>query len=145
MEKIRPHSDDKMLYNEKTKKYELTLSYVKGEYGNPFGDDKKLRSRIVRNTQKVYNYIFSHTHALNINWVYSFINETEEYREWIFQALDSQIMADLASGYNDNTLYVEDRRTQYMNQVSVDTENILKASQGYGGINLLCMYPIVVL
>ncbi len=141
MEKIMPYSDEKMLYNETTKQYELQLAWVKSNFGNPFADDGVLEQRIKRNTRKVYNYIFSHGYSGNRKAITAIINHTNEYREYIYDALFSEMEADLASGYNDQDLYVarskDDRDLQFANQVSVGTENILKSSNGYGGLNLL--------
>lgn len=141
MKHIEPYSDEKMLYNEETKQYELQPSWVKANFGNPFNDDNTLSVRIKRNTRRVYNYIFSHGYSGNRRAIFAIINHTEEYRNYIFDALSSQIEADLASGYNDQDLYVaktmDERNLQLMNQVSAQTETILKSSMGYGGINLL--------
>ena len=141
MKKIEPYSDDKMLYNEQTKQYELKPSWVKSQIGNAFTDDTVLEQRIKRNTRKVYNYIFSRSYSGNRKTITAVINHTEEYREFIYDALFSQMESDIASGYNDQDMYVakskDDRELQQINQVSVNTENILKSSSGYGGINLL--------
>lgn len=141
MEKITPYSDEKMLYNETTNQYELTIAWVKSNFGNPFADDNVLEQRIKRNTRKVYNYIFSHGYSGNRKAIIAIITYTEEYRQYIYDALFSQMESDLASGYNDQDLYVaknkDERELQQLNQVSVNTENILKSSNGYGGINLL--------
>lgn len=141
MKKIEPYSDDKMLYNEETKQYELKASWIKDNFGNPYNDDKVLEQRIKRNTRKVYNYIFSRGYSGNRKAVLAIINHTEEYREFIYDALFSQMESDLASGYNDQDLFVpkskDERELQQINEVSMNTENILKSSAGYGGINLL--------
>lgn len=143
MNKIQPLSDDIMLYNETTKQYELQLAWVKGNFGNPFADDGVLQMRIKRNTRKVYNYIFSHSYSGNRKAIYAIINHTNEYRDYIKDALISEMEADLASGYNDQDLYLakskDERDLQHLNEVSVATENILKSSIGYGSINLLYM------
>lgn len=141
MKHIQPYSDEKMLYNEETKQYELQPAWVKANFGNPFNDDNTLSVRIKRNTRRVYNYIFSHGFSGNRKAILAIINHTEEYRSYIYDALFSQIEADLASGYNDQDLYVaksaDERNLQFLNQVSAQTESILKSSNGYGGINLL--------
>lgn len=141
MKHIQPYSDDRMLYNEETKQYELKLSWVKANYGNPYNDDNTLSVRIKRNTRKVYNYIFSHGFSGNRKAILAIINHTEEYRQYIFDALSSQIEADLASGYNDQDHFVarsvDERNMQLINQVSAETETVLKSAMGYGGINLL--------
>ena len=143
MEKILPYSDEKMLYNENTNQYELQLAWVKNNFGNPFADDNVLEQRIKGNTRNVYNYIFSHSFSGNRKVIYAIINHTKEYREYIYDALFSQMESDLASGYNDQDKYVsknkDERDLQFLNQVSVSTESILKSSNGYGNINLLYM------
>ena len=143
MKKITPYSDAKMLYNEKLNNYELTPSYIKATYGNTFTDDAVLERRIRKNTKKVLGYINAHTNSGNIRLVNSLILKTEEYRKWFFDALDNQMEADLASGYNDNDLYVarngEERAMQSVNEVSVATQQVLESSRAYGGINLLSM------
>lgn len=141
MNKIEPYSDEKMLYNTDTNQYELQLAWVKDNFGNPFVDDNVLSQRIKRNTRKVYNYIFSHGYSGNRKAITAIINHTEEYRQYIYDALFSQMEADLASGFNDQDLYVgktkDERYLQHLNEVNTATENILKSSNGYGGINLL--------
>ena len=141
MEKIKPYSDEKMLYNDITKQYELTIAWVKNAFGNPFADDNVLEQRIKRNTRKVYDYIFSHSYSGNRKIILAIVSHTEEYRNYIYDALLSQMESDLASGYNDQDNYLpktkDERELQHLNQVSVGTENILKSSNGYGGINLL--------
>lgn len=141
MKTILPYSDEKMLYNEETKQYELSIAWVKSEFGNPFADDGVLQKRIMRNTRKVYNYIFSCSNSANRKIITAIISHTEEYREFIYDALFSQIEADLASGYNDQDLYVpkdlNERYLQYVNEVSIMTKNIIDNSKGYGGINLI--------
>lgn len=143
MEKITPYSDEKMLYNETTNQYELKLSWVKDNFGNTFSDDGVLEQRIKKNTRKVLNYIYSHSYGGNRKIINAIILHTEEYREFIYDALFSQMEADLNGGYNDQDLYVpqsrEERDVQYLNQVSTGTQNILESSIGYGGINLLYM------
>lgn len=141
MKTITPYSDDKMLYNEETQQYELQLAWVKNLFENPFRDDGVLEQRIKKNTRKILNYIYSHSYSGNRKTINALILKTEEYRTWLYDALISQMESDLASGYNDNDLYVSkslnEREMQYINQVSVSTENILESSKGYGGINIL--------
>lgn len=141
MKKITPYSDDKMLYNKHSKQYELNISYIKSEFGNPYADDGVLQKRINRNTRKVYNYIFATAHSANRKIITAIISHTEEYRKFIFEALLSQMEADLSSGYNDQSLYApkdfNERNLQYINEVSVDTKNIIDNCKGFGGINLI--------
>lgn len=141
MEKILPYSDDKMLYNETTQRYELTIQFVKEQIGNPYADDGKLEARIKRNTRKVYEFIFNRAYSGNRRIITAIIDHTEEYRNYIFSALFSQMEADAVSGYNDQDLFTpkskDERSLQMLNQVSVSTEQILESSSGFGGINLL--------
>jgi len=152
MEHIETYNDNKLTFNQDTGFYELDMGFVKQEFGNPFTDDGVLRVRIKRNSLKVYNYIFSHAYSGNRKVIQAIINHTNEYRKYVFDALYSQMMADLASGYNDQALFTpqnkDERDMQFLNEVSVSTENILENSKGYGGINLLyagVFYPNVYL
>lgn len=143
MKKITPYSDEKMLYNETLNQYELQLAWVKGLFGNTFTDDEVLGNRIKKNTRKILNYIFANSNSANRKTIIALINKTEEYRTWFYDCLISQMEADMASGFNDNDLYIAktkaEREIQYLNQISVSTENVLNSSKGYGGVNILSM------
>lgn len=142
MNKIEPYSDGKMLYNEENKRYELTSDYVKNNFEVPF-DDEVLKKRIKKNSRVVYNHLYSISNSGNRYLIEWLISHTDEYRTFIFDCLVAQIESDLASGYNDNGLYVpeskEQRNMQHLNAVCVECENIMQRSASYGGINLAFM------
>lgn len=146
MNYIKPYSDDKMFYNEQTKQYELKMSYIKDTMPNTLADDGVLSHRIRLNTMVVYNAILMRSHSLNKDLIYDLINHTEEYRKWVLDALSMQMQADLLTAYNDIQNMVAknqaERNMQFINQISPLTESILYNSSSYGGINLMCQYPI---
>lgn len=143
METITPYTDEKLVYNTTTNTYELDLEWVKNNLGNTYRDDGVLQLRIKKNTRKVMQYIYSHSYSANRKIINAIITHTQEYRDYIYDALFSQMEADMASGYNDNDMYVPDtkdnRNLQFVNEVSVATQNILESGIGYGGINILYM------
>lgn len=140
MKKIEPYSDAKMLYNKENDRYELNRNWVKNNFDIPF-DDNILDKRIKKNTRVVYNRIFEIANTSNRQIINKIINHTEEYRNYIFDCLSSQIESDLISGYNDQGAFVpeskEQRDMQKLNAVSVDTERIIYNAKSYGGINLV--------
>lgn len=140
MKKIEPYSDAKMLYNKELDRYELNRNWVKNNFDVPF-DDNILDKRIKKNTRIVYNRIFEIANTSNRQIINKIINHTEEYRNYIFDCLSSQIESDLISGYNDQGAFVpeskEQRDLQKLNAVSVDTERIIYNAKSYGGINLI--------
>ena len=143
-------NDDKLKFNEKTQQYELTLEVVKNNFENVFNNDGILQSRISKNSRNVYNYIYSHSYSGNRKITQFFLNETLEGRDFIFDALFSQMEADIESGYNSmldqptidfKSGSVINRNEVIKNQVSVSTENILLNSMGYFGFNVVYAAP----
>ena len=51
---ISHYDDDKLRFNDKTGRYELTVEYCKDEFDANFKDDRKLEKRIKLNSQVVY-------------------------------------------------------------------------------------------
>lgn len=140
MKKIEPYSDAKMLYNKELERYELNANYVKNNFEVPF-DDNVLEKRIKKNTRVVYNRIFEIANSGNRKIINTIINHTQEYRDYIFDCLSAQMESDLASGYNDQGLFVpeskEQREMQQINAVCVECERIIMSAKGYGGVNLV--------
>ena len=54
-----PLNDNSMVFNTKTKKYELTIQEVKANFEIPFTDDGVLEARIKKNSRAVYGYIYA--------------------------------------------------------------------------------------
>jgi hypothetical protein len=141
-----PINDNKLVYNEKTKQYELTLEEVKEHFEISFNDDKVLEQRIKKNSRAVYLYIKTIGNPANDKLVKWFITYTEEGREYIYDALMSQIEADLTTGFNSivdqprinlKTGHIIPEDEFVKSIVSVGTMQILESSEAYVGINLL--------
>lgn len=150
MKTLLHFNDDKLIFNEKTKQYELTLQVVKNSFDVDFNDDGVLQRRISKNSRNIYNYIYSHSYSGNRKLTEFFINETIDGRNFIFDALMSQMEADIESGYNSlvdqptidfKSGSVINRNEVIKNQVSVATENILLNSMGYFGFNVVYAAP----
>lgn len=150
MKPILPYNDNLLEFNEKTQKYELTIETIKNNFDVYFNDDGVLTKRIRKNSRLIYNYIFSHSYSGNKRVILHFLHFTDKGREFLYDALLSQMEADLESGYN--TLIdqpaidfkngsVINRNEIVRNQVSVATEQILLSSMGYFGFNLLYSAP----
>lgn len=147
---LAPYSDGVLNWNEKTKKYELTMEYVKENFDISFRDDKVLSRRLRKNTDKVYNYINSVVYSGNQLIVKNIINKSEQGRKFIIDVLKTQFEADNETGYNDLTLQpainvsngqILDRNEFIRNKVSVDTEELIDNSIDYFGFNLLVQVP----
>ena len=54
---IKPYPDQFLKWSEDTKRYELTLEYVKNELDIHFRDDDMTQKRIKQNSRKIYNFI----------------------------------------------------------------------------------------
>ena len=68
LEYITPYSDDSLTYNENTKQYSLTREYCKAVFDTTFRNDQILDRRIEKNSDKIYDFIFSrvNTRAVKI-------------------------------------------------------------------------------
>lgn len=146
--KALPYNDNQLEFNVNSGRYELTIEYVKDNFEITFKDDGVLSARIKKNSRKIYNYIYSHSHSLNKEIVEKFINHTEQGRKYLLDCLTEQMEADLESGYNSfsnqpNINHQSSfREEQYKGQVSVDAEQVLDRSANYFGINILYQEPL---
>lgn len=143
---ISPYNDKELQINNESGRYELTLAYVKKNFEVTFRDDGVLQRRITKNSRKIYNYIFSHSNSYNNAVVNFCLFKTEEGRKWIKDILTEQMEADLESGYNDLSSTpainvanggVIDRNQLSVNQITIDTEQIIDRSADYFGFNLM--------
>ena len=142
---ITPYSDDSLTYDEQTNQYLLTREYCKSVFDHTFKNDQILDRRIEKNSDKVYNFIFSRVHSSNVQVVEKILSSTEEGRKFMLKLLALQMEADVQSGYNDLTLapavnvsngQVIAREELQRNQVVVDVEQLLTCSSRYLGINI---------
>lgn len=145
LKSIKPYSDDKLEFNEMSKQYQLTVQYCKALFESTFRNDAILQRRIEKNTDKIYNYIFSRVNSSNVPVVEKILSSTEEGRNFILKLLTTQMEADVQSGYNDLTLapavnvtngQVIPREEILRNQVVVDVEQLLNSSSRYLGVNI---------
>lgn len=145
LHKIKPYSDEDLIWNEKTKQYELTLEYFKANYDENFVDDEETKKRLHENSKLVYRFIKIRTCSYNRRIVNNVINFTQEGREFIKEMLSTQMEADVDSGYNDLSKQPAinlangrdiDRALLSANEVSVPTEEIWDSSDDYFGFRL---------
>lgn len=155
MKTIQPFTDKNLIWDEDEKKYFLTREYVNANFENPFNDDGILDRRIRKNTRVIYNYIYSRSNKRNREVIDFVLSRTEEGRKVVLELLSTQLEADLESAYNDlndqplinlKSGQIVDRNAVRQNRISPATEDVLEASIGILGINLLyaAQYPISV-
>jgi len=141
----KPYSDDKLVYNEDTQRYELSLAYLKNEYDNPYKDDSEAKRRIKLNSRVVYSYINIHTASFNRHVVNFLLYKTKEGRQFLFDLLNEQQYADIQTGYND-FLYNpavsftgggdKDRNEIRRNALCVAAEEVFNSSSQYFGFHI---------
>ncbi len=148
---LEPFNDDLLEYDKANEVYVLTLSIAYTLIGNVFKDDKELQRRLKLNSIIVYNYIYNHGNTNNKKYTRFILNNTEQGRKFIYRCLESQIIADAKSGYNDlgsenlvdmQSGNVIDRNKIRENLVSVNTEEIIINSKAdLSGYNVICQMP----
>lgn len=140
----KPYDDDNLVFNESTGRYELTLQYLKDNFGSSYKNDGEAKRRIKLNSQVVYYYINLHTASYNRQVVNFLLHKTKQGREFLKEILSAQIYADLQSGYNDLifnpavsfTGQDKDRNEIRRNSLCVAAEDIFTSSEAYFGINI---------
>lgn len=149
---INVYDDDKLVYNPSTDHYELSMEYVRNEFGENFQDDATMQKRITKNSRRVYNYIYTHGHHTNKEVVAFLLKRTKEGRKFLFDCLSAQMEADAENGFNDLTLNPSinvvngqrlDRYDLRTNLLSVDTEELIDGSAAYFGVSIVAQvtYP----
>ena len=152
MKVIQTYDDEKMRFDQELNMYVLTRAEVKEKLEDTIQDDAKLDRRIVKNSRAVYNYVHAIGHSANKPFVDFLINRTEEGRKLIYEALLTQMEADLENGYNSllNEPRIDLRSNQVIDegafvssQVTIATRQILEEAPGTLGFNILCQsqYP----
>ena len=145
---IQPYTDETMIWNSKTNKYELSPAFVKSEMETHYADDNVLDKRIKKNSRKIYNYIKYHSYSGNSYFVDVLLNKTEEGRRFLKDILLEQMEADNETGFNDLSSQpavnvangnIIDRDELRRNQISVDTEQIIERNADYFGFNICLM------
>ena len=152
MNVIQTYEDEKMRFDQSLNMYVLKMAEVKEKLEDTIQDDGKLAKRITKNSRTVYNYIHAVGHSANRPFVDFLINRTEEGRKLIYEALLTQMEADLENGYNSilNEPRIDLRANQVIDegafvssQITIATRQILEGAPGTLGINILCQsqYP----
>ena len=140
----KPYDDDNLVFNEKTGRYELTIQYLKDNFGSSYKNDGEATRRIKLNSQVVYYYINLHTASFNRQVVNFLLNKTEQGRAFLLELLSAQQYADLQTGYNDLmfnpavsfTGQDKDRNEIRRNSLCVAAEDIFNSSASYFGFPL---------
>jgi hypothetical protein len=140
----KPYDDDNLVFNESTGRYELTLQYLKNNFGSSYRNDGEAKRRIKLNSQVVYYYINLHTASFNRQVVNFLLNKTEQGRAFLLELLSAQQYADLQTGYNDLmfnpavsfTGQDKDRNEIRRNSLCVAAEDIFNSSASYFGFPL---------
>ena len=147
---INVYDDDKLVYNSSTDHYELSMEYVRNQFGENFQDDAVMQKRITKNSRRVYNYIYTRGHHSNKYVVAFLLKRTSEGRKFLFDALSAQMEADAENGFNDLTLNPSinvingqrvERADLRANLLSVDTEEIIDGSARYFGVSIVAQVP----
>lgn len=142
---IKPYSDDSLTYDENTDRYLLTRDYCKASFEMTLKNDLVLDREIERNTDNVYDFIFSRVNTQNQGIVNFLLNRTEEGRNLIKKALTYQMDANMESGFNStgkvplvnaSNGQIIAREEVARNQVSVEVERLLNNSNLYLGVNI---------
>lgn len=152
MRVIQPYEDEKMRFDQDLSMYVLKIAEVKEKLEDTIQNDGKLERRITKNSRAVYGYIHAMGHSANKPFVDFLINRTEEGRKLIYEALLTQMEADLENGYNSllNEPRIDLRSNQVIeegafvsSQVTIATRQVLENAPSSVGLNILCQsqYP----
>lgn len=145
LHRIKPYPDNDLTWNEKTKQYELTLQYCKDNFDDNFRDDGVLQKRIIKNSRKIYRFIYYHVASFNKRVVDVVLNGTQEGRDFLKEILSVQMEADIETGFNDlsSTPAINlgngkdiDRNELYRNQICVDAEQVFDTSDRWFGFRI---------
>ena len=139
-------NDDKLTFKEDEEMYVLTREFYLNNFDMNFKNDKVLERRLVKNSRKVYNYIYTRSNSANRPVIDFILHKTQEGRDFLLKVLREQMEADSESGFNDLSMtpginvmngQVIEREKLVENQISVDTEQLIKNSAKFLGINLV--------
>lgn len=141
----KPYDDKSLIYNSDTERYQLTREFCKANYDITLKSDLALDREIERNTDNVYDFIFSRVNTNNMKTVQFILNNTEEGRNFILKLLSYQMEANLESGFNSTGKIplvnaangqIISREEVARNQVTVEVERLLLNSNLYLGVNI---------
>ena len=142
---IKPYSDKSLQYDETTNRYLLTREFCKGNFDFTFKSDLQLDREIERNTDVVYDFIFSRVNTNNAQVVEYILSSTKEGRALILKMLSYQMEANMESGFNStgkiplvnaSNGQIIQREEVARNTVSVEVERLFYNSPRYVGLQL---------
>ncbi len=146
-----PYDDEKLIYNNETGRYELTMEEAKTLFDvMPIKNDSVLKRRLKDNSRLVYNYLVNHSNTANRQVINFMLNRTENGRKFIYAVLMAQIESDLE--YATNSLgkmptvnvqsgQVMDRYLVRENMLCLNAENEIDDSVNYFGFNICYAEP----
>lgn len=136
-----PTNDAKMIYDYDNHRYVLNYQ-GNGEHVNlaqAYGSIENIRTQLNSISRSVYNYIYSQGHTGNRNYVEYLLASEKSLRDVIYNAMLSQLIADIESGVdsvkNQVGLNLEtggaiDRKLLFRHMISPEAELTLLASDG---------------
>lgn len=142
---IKPYDDENLRFDERTKRYVLTLEFAKRNLPSTYRDDTVLLKRLDLNSRKIYDFIHYRGCSANRPVVDALLNRTQEGRGFLLELLAVQMEADAQSGFNDLSQApainlangsVIDRDQLRANQISVDAEQIVDDSSAHFGVTI---------
>lgn len=143
-----PQNDAKMLYDFDTHRYVLNHE-GNGEHLNiakAYGSIENIRANLRSISRTMYNYIYSHNHTANRDYVEYLLATDTSLRNVLYEAMLAQLIADVESGVdsvknqagiNLETGGVIRRNDRIANMISIEAEMILRNANGK--TNLLFM------
>lgn len=151
-----PTNDEYMTYDYTTHRYVLTIDGANtiGNASQVYGNENTLIFTLQSISRTIYNFIYTHGSRVNKYLVEYWLANEEELRPVIYEAMLSQLEADMSSGMNDvknqagvnfETGQVINRKDQQARQVCLQAEEILTNAHPnilYSGSYKALYYPL---
>lgn len=143
-----PRNDENMIYNKDFHRYVLTMkgASLVADISKIYASTQECERTLFNISRRIYNYIYSHTNTLNRNYIEYKLACDEEFRSVVFEAMLSQLEADVSSGALDvvNQVGINFQAGQVIDEseiakrsICVEAKKILQ--NGNGQFNLLFM------
>lgn len=142
---IQPYDDNKLIYDKENHRYILNYQGV-GDHvdaGQAYGTIEKQRAIMNQISRTVYNFIYNTTNKKNKDYVEFKLATESNLRNVIYEAMLSQLLADVESGANSVKTQtgvniengsVMDRTALMRNMISLETEMILTTGDGVNNL-----------
>jgi hypothetical protein len=136
-----PTNDAKLIYDFDNHRYILNHE-GNGEHLNiakAYGSIENIKANLRSISRTIYNFIYFHNHTLNRNYVEYLLATDVNFRNVMYEAMLSQLLADVESGVdsvkNQSGINLEtggiiSRSDRISNMISIETEMILRNSNG---------------